>query len=253
MTSDIVIKLAIIALMGLGIFFAYAEEPIPITYSGTMDRVIFDGKWTFEHEWKQSSLDTYMYEDGNKMIILRSAHQGNFVYIFINAVTDESLDNDLDYATICFDSENNKNAVTDYDDHCFTSVLGSDTGVTLQGGQDDGFVQISNHPDFVAIGGASDTNDRYSGVPHAGYEFRIPTDVIGRNSVYGFYFLVYDAHTQKHYSYPTDLVYEGQLSKPNTWGEIYSPDKSLPEFDLPLLVLLPVFGIVIILTKKKFS
>lgn len=244
------LKLAIIPLIGLGVFFAYAQEPIPITYSGTMDRVIFDGKWTFEQEWKQSSLDTYLYEDGNKMVVLRSAHQDDHVYIFIDVVTDESLDSKSDYATICFDSENNKSMNPDHDDRCFTATLAGDMGVALQGGSNSGFEQMENHPDFIAIGGISDKNDRYSAVPHTGYEFRIPTDVIGRNNVYGFYFLVYDDQAKKYYSYPTDLIYNDVISSPSVWGEIYSPDKSLPEFSLPLLILLPVFGLVIILSKN---
>lgn len=245
------LRLAIISLIGLGVFFAYAEEPIPITYSGTMDRVIFDGKWTFEQEWKQSSLDTYLYEDGNRIVILRSAHQGDFVYIFIDAVTDESLDNNLDYAIICFDSENNKNIIPDSGDYCFTSMLDGNTGITLQGTNNDGFVKMENHSELITIGGTSDQNDRYSGVPHVGYEFKIPTDVIGRNSVYGFYFLVYDDHTKTYYTYPSGLSSDGQISSPDTWGEIYSPDKSLPEFYIPLLIIVLGFSFVIFLSRSK--
>ena len=239
----------IIILLGLGVVSVYGEETIPITYSGTMDRVVFDGKWSFEQEWKQSSLNTYLYEDGNKMIILRSAHQADFVYVFIDVITDESLNNNLDYATICFDSENNKSVIPDYNDHCFTSVLGNDTGITLHG--DDGFKQIDNHPDFIAIGGISDQHDRYSSVPHISHEFRIPTDLIGRNNVYGFYFLVYDDHTKKYYTYPTDLALDGKISAPDTWGEIYSPDKSLPEFYVPFLVIVSGFAIVMFLNRSK--
>lgn len=239
--------------MGLGVFFAYAEEPIPITYSGAMDRVVFDGKWTFEQEWKQSSLDTYLYEDGNRVIILRSAHQGDFVYIFIDAVTDESLDRNLDYATICFDSENNKNVMPDSDDHCFTSTFSSNTGITLQGAHDEGFEKTENHSELITIGGISDQNDRYSGVPHVGYEFRIPTDVIGRNNVYGFYFLVYDDHTKTYYTYPAGLSSDGQISSPDTWGEIYSPDKSLPEFYIPLLIIVLGFSFAMLLSRSKLS
>ncbi len=246
--------IAIMPLIGLGFLFAHAEESIPITYSGTMDRVMFDGKWTFEHEWKQSSLNTYLYEDESETIILRSAHQDDFVYIFIDAVTDESLDNKLDYATICFDSENNKNIILDSDDHCFTSTIGSDTGVILRGDQNDGFTQIDNHPDFIAVGGMSDQNDRYSGVPHAGYEFRIPTDIIGRYNVYGFSFAVYDDNTKKFYTYPADIITSDGFSSPAEWGEIYSPDKSLPEFYLaPLVMVLSVASVILITKIRKIT
>jgi hypothetical protein len=244
--------IAIMPLIGLGFLFAHAEEAIPITYSGTMDRVMFDGKWTFEYEWKQSSLNTYLYDDGSETIVLRSAHQDDFVYIFIDAVTDESLDNKLDYATICFDSENNKNIIPDSDDHCFTSILGNNTGVILRGDQNDGFTQIDNHPDFIAIGGTSDQNDRYSGVPHAGYEFRIPTEIIGRYNVYGFSFAVYDGNTKKFYTYPADIITSDGFSSPAGWGEIYSPDKSLPEFYLaPLVMILSVASVILITKIRK--
>jgi hypothetical protein len=245
------LSLAIISLLGFTFFFANADESIPITFSGTIENVVFDGKWSFEYEWKQSSLNTYLYEDGNKMIILRSAHHGNYVYILIDSVNDESLDNNLDSATICFDSVNNKSIALDSDDYCFTSMLGSSTGITLHGGDGDSFKQIDNRSDFVAIGGISDQHDRYSSVPHVSYEFKIPIDLIGRSNVYGFYFLVYDDHTKKYYTYPTNLVFDGNVSTPNNWGEIYSPDKSLPEFYMPFLVIILGFVIMIFLNRSK--
>ena len=53
-------------------------EPIMITVSSTMNKVIFDGKWTYGTEWKQSSLNTISYNDGTLMQ-LRTAHQENFI------------------------------------------------------------------------------------------------------------------------------------------------------------------------------
>jgi len=38
--------------------FVFAEEPIPTTYSEGVDKIIFDGKWTFTREWKESSLNS---------------------------------------------------------------------------------------------------------------------------------------------------------------------------------------------------
>jgi hypothetical protein len=93
----------------------------------------------------------------------------------------------------------------------------------------------------------SDVNDRYTPIPHPSYEFRIPTSLIGRESVYGFYFLVYDGNSQKTYTYPQNLDPENFVSSPNQWGEIYSPDKSLPEFGIPLLSLtLSILSIIFI-------
>ena len=54
-----------------------------ITISPSMDKVNFDGKWTFFWEWKQTSLNTISYNDGTQ-IQLRTAHQGNFIYVLID-------------------------------------------------------------------------------------------------------------------------------------------------------------------------
>ncbi len=53
---------------------AYAQSAIPITLSDDMDKVEFDGRWTFLKEWKASSL-THIVDPGN--IVIRTAHQDN--------------------------------------------------------------------------------------------------------------------------------------------------------------------------------
>jgi hypothetical protein len=238
------IKLRTHAIIFILIFFGfsgvYAFEPIPITISGTMDKIIFDGKWTHEFEWKASSLNTYNY-DNTTQIVLRSAHQNDFVYIFLDPITDFQLDKVNDYAIICFDTKNNKSTKVDADDYCFMTQLDGKNSFSYQGGHTSEatnfFNKIPNPEGFVGISTVSDTNDRYTPIPHPSYEFRIPTDLIGRESVYGFYFLVYDGHSNKTYTYPQNLDPEGFVSNPSQWGEIYSPDKSLPEFELPLFSL----------------
>lgn len=219
---------------------AYAFEPIPITISGTMDKIIFDGKWTNELEWKASSLNTYTYDD-NTEVVLRSAHQGDFVYIFIDPITDYSLDEQNDYAIICFDTKNNKSIDADSDDYCFMTRLDGKDGSTYQGGhpsEETNFSKIANPEGFIGISAVSDENDRYTPIPHPSYEFRIPTSLIGRESVYGFYFRVNDGNLQKTYTYPADLDVKNFVTSPSRWGEIYSPDKSLPEFEIPLISLI---------------
>lgn len=246
--------LVFVILSNLGLSSVYADESIPITYSGTREQVQFDGKWTFEYEWKESSLNQYSYEDG-KLVILRSAHQGNFVYILLDIVSDESIDLGLDKAIVCFDTKNDKNIIANSDDFCFMSILGQNTGIIYRGdsklNSENGFTEISQHEEFIGIGGVSDENDRYSGIPHATYEFKIPTDMIGRTNIYGFYFAVYDHTAQKYYTYPTQISTDHIISNPSTWGEIYSPDKSLPEFDLPFLIMLPAFVLIIFLSKIR--
>lgn len=215
-----------------------------------MSEVQFDGKWSFDTEWKQSSLNNYYFDDGNTLVILRTAHQGEYVYVFIDMISDEVTDEGEDRATICFDIGNDKSLVPDGNDYCFDAVLGSGLGHTYQGDTTN-FKQIQNHPEYMGISISSDSSDRYSGVPHPGYEFRIPTDLIGRNSVYGFYFEVYDKNMNKLYMYPESD--SSLMQDPGSWGEIYSPDKSLPEFDLPVIMLLPMIGLVIIMTRKLRS
>ena len=62
---------------------AYAQT-IPITISSSMENVIFDGKWTFMREWKESSLNEIGTDAGP--IYIRTAHWQNYVYVFIDAV-----------------------------------------------------------------------------------------------------------------------------------------------------------------------
>ena len=237
-----------------GFSYAFAYEPIPITISNKMDKIIFDGKWTFEYEWKSSSLNTYTYNDTTQ-IVLRSAHQDNFVYIFLDPITDAKPEKTKDYAVICFDTQNDKTLGLNQDNYCFMSVLGNNTYATYH--SDDNatkstqFTKIPNPDDVIAIGDVSDDNDRYIAIPHPSYEFKIPTSLIGRESVYGFYFVVYDDDTKKYYTYPTEIDTNEVISSPSEWGEIYSPDKSLPEFYLPFLITIPAFAFIIILNKTK--
>jgi hypothetical protein len=230
--------------------YAFADDAIPITISNSMDKVLFDGKWSFETEWKQTTL--YILAYGNDQVILRAAHQDEFVYIMIDALYDVDVNYD-DKATICFDTGNEKSITPDSNDYCFTSSMKSN-GVTYQGDvlthENNNFKIIPNHDDFIAVSAISDKNDRYSTIPHASYEFRIPTELIGRNSVYGFYFSIYDSNQKKYYSYPVNATSTDMIVSPNKWGEIYSPDKSLPEFNLPLILLIPALGAALYLTAR---
>ncbi len=232
----------------------HAYEPIPITVSNTMDKIIFDGKWTFEYEWKASSLNTYSYDDGTS-IVLRSAHQGDFIYVFLDPITDHNLNTMNDHAIICFDAKNNKSTKADLDDYCFMTSLGGRSGFAYQGGhysaKNNFLGKIQNPEGFVAVSTMSDTNDRYTPVPHPSYEFKIPTDLLGRESMYGFYFAIYDAHTKKIYTYPQNLTVENFVPSPNHWGEIYSPDSSLPEFGIPMIILFLSIASLILFSKVK--
>jgi len=84
------------------------SEPILITISPSMEHVIFDGKWTNNLEWKQSSHNMYAYDNGEMIIHLRTAHFGDYIYVFVDPVNDLTLDEKMDEATICFDGKNIK-------------------------------------------------------------------------------------------------------------------------------------------------
>jgi len=227
-----------------GIFFmlllaispAFAQEDYDmnkITKSVEMENVIFDGKWTFDTEWKISSSESIKYEDG-KQIFLRTAHYEDYIYIMLNFVNDHSLDINSDKATICFDPDNKRELKPTENDFCFSVTLGKSTGQTFSGESDlinKGFLKrMDNFDGFIAIASPSDENDRYNKDPHSTYEFRIPIDEIGRTDNYGFFFSVFDANSNKFYTWPKDLrenVFD--IPSPQEWGIIVSPDKSLPE------------------------
>lgn len=245
--------LIIIFLISIIPLSAFAAPDIKITISSDMDKVIFDGKWTHTTEWKRSSLDTLSYNDPNEQIKLRTAHQGNFVYVLIDFVSDTSLDFGKDSAVICFDINNDKTESPMQDDLCFTSVLGKESGNVLIGNDENNSFLVTNSPkDFISISAASDEADRYSEIPHSTYEFRIPTDFISRQSIYGFYVGVYDSENDKTFSWPLN-VQDGPIviPNPNTWGELISPDKSLPEFHFGYLVILVSIASMIFVTRIK--
>jgi len=234
--------------------FAHAE-PIAITISDGMEKVIFDGRWTFAKEWKQSSLETIHTESNAALIHIRTAHLNNFIYVMLNAVSDKTIDFNQDEATVCFDSNYNQNSKTQSNAYCFVIKLGSDKPVTLQSTDNSKeFIVVENHIELIAVADSSDENDRYSKVPHATYEFRIPIELIDRTDRYGFFVKVFDFSNSMTYTWPPEIVLESNsdIPSPAKWGLIYSPDKSLPEYDLPILVLiLGTLSAVILSSKIK--
>jgi hypothetical protein len=222
-----------------------------------MDNVIWNGKWTFYDEWKESSLYTLSYNDGTFMQ-LRTAYEGNFIYVLIDAVSMTHYNQGSDRAIICLDGNNDKNKVADDDDYCFGVALGNNNPFVLRGGsplnQTYHFTNIAN-PGVIGVASISDENDHYTPIPHSSYEFRIPIDLLGRSDVYGFYLGVYDFHVKKIYAFPENLTSVSQfgIPSPSQWGEIVSPDKSLPEFPVPIVALLGAFVTVILITRKAGS
>ncbi len=229
---------------------AYAESEIPITRSDSMDKVEFDGRWTFPKEWKQSSQNDIR-DPGH--IVIRTAHQDNYIYVMLDALADTTIDNTKDNAMVCFDAKSDQSAKPDSNDFCFKILLGSNKAFTLQGSDSGEFKSAGNHKDLIAVGGTSDENDRYTPVPHPTYEFRIPIELLERTNTYGIYIQVFDYSNAVTFSWPSEIIIENpEIPSPAKWGIIYSPDKSLPEYELPILVLiLGSLGVILVSSRYK--
>ncbi|MGI0076543.1 MAG: hypothetical protein ACREAJ_02920 [Nitrosopumilaceae archaeon] len=235
---------------------AFAAGSILITYSDTIERAVFDGKWTDQMEWKQSSWDKISTTNGDAVHI-RSAHQGDFIYILLDVIADRSIDHLSDRAIVCIDGYNDKTSIAGVDDYCFLASLDGKQGFVFQGGSslalNGHFKKITSSDGFIGVGGKSDLNDKYSQIPHASFEFKIPLNLFGRSDVYGFYVLVYDASGNQYYSWPVGIDRDSpfDIPSPSNWGNLVSPDKSIPEFDLPILALVPAIFLVIYFTRMK--
>ena len=252
------------------------DKSIRITKSNSMKEINFDGKWTFYQEWKQTSWNSIK-SDGNIVFHLRTAHQGNFIYILIDVISDTNKNIGSDKATVCIDSKNNKSKFFDNDDYCFIVQLQERNFIdTLLNKQDNFIIQGDSQSksfgelekikvkEFVGIGTISDKEDKYSAISHASYEFKIPIELVGRSDNYGFYVNVFDADSNVVYSWPEDIKLESfDIPSPLLWGNLISPDKSLLEnsesesvdFFVILLVIILVISAVIflIIFKKKLS
>ncbi len=230
----------------------FAQSTIPITKSDFMDRVVFDGRWTFTQEWKPSSDEIIR---DSTIIHIRTAHQDNFIYVMLDAVTHTTIDNNKDFAMVCFDTKSDQSVKPDANYYCFKLYLGSDKAFTFQGTDQLGELKsVDNHVDLIAVAAASDENDRYSSVPHGGYEYRIPIELLGRTDHYGFYVEVFDFTDSITYTWPSEINLESnfEIPSPTKWGLIYSPDKSLPEYDVPMLVLvIGIFSIILLSIRSR--
>lgn len=252
-----IILLAFFIMMSFSTFEkSLASENIMITLSNDRERIIYDGKWTDVGEWKRTSLNEIDYDD-DIMVILRTAHQGDFLYVFIDPIYDNTLDRDQDEATLCIDGKNEKNKLPDQNDFCFTAKLDNKEGTMSQGNivEQNNFQTIPNQDGFIGISSVSDENDRYEPRLHPSYEFRIPINLFGRSDNYGFFLSVYDASSNSFYNWPKNITRTDiqTIPTPAEWGDLVSPDKSLPEFDLPLLILLPSLILVIYLTRSRIN
>jgi len=258
------LKLLFLCFISLTIFVSFENvsalsDPILITISPSIENVTFDGRWTNNLEWKQSSYNAYTFDGGEMIVHLRTAHFGDYIYVFVDPVNDLTLDEKMDEATICLDGKNNKSEIYDTNDFCFSVSLGNSEGTIFQGNPIDestaSMEKIPNPDDFIAISAISDENDRYAKTPHPSYEFKIPIELLERSDNYGFYLSVYDASLDKFYSWPENSRdISSNIPPPSEWGDIVSPDKSLPELSLPILVFtILIFTIILVQSKTRIG
>ena len=233
---------------------SYGEQ-ILVTLGTNLDKIIFDGKWTFVKEWKGSSEDIIKFDDKH-MFSIRSAHDYENLYVFIDFITDTSIEKFADRAFLCFDTMINKGLTPDIDDYCFSISVGSANPIVLQGGGKLGetsfFKNVETESKLVAVGGISSIDDRYSKIPHTSYEFKIPVDIVGIHDVYGMYVMVIDARTGDIYTWPQSEMKSSyqNIPPPDKWGLMISPDKSIPEFGFtPIWQLAVLMTIMFIISK----
>lgn len=247
-------RIIILSLLIAVSFNAVYGETISTTLRHDAKDTIFDGKWTFTQEWKSTSENIVKFDDDHKLVV-RTGHDYENLYVLIDFISDRSIQKFSDRGIVCIDSKMDAGNKPDSDDYCFTVVVGSDRAMIFQGGYilaQNGFLKkIENHPNLIAVGGVSDRHDRYSDIPHTSYEFKIPLEIFGKSDVYGFYVGAFDAKTGKEYSWPSNIrdPYSLVLT-PDQWGQIVSPDKSIPEFNSPILILLSII-IAIFLGRTK--
>lgn len=229
----LVILFSIITIVPVNASETTRYDTIPITIAVNLDKIIFDGKWSFGEEWKQSSLDQLVYPADEMRILLRTAHQEGFLYVHVDVLNDNTIGKGSDNVLICVDGKNNKNIIPDSDDYCFLISLNRYYSFTFQGGglfgYNGNFQKIDNHENVIIVSSVSDKNNRYNKILHPSYEFKIPLDIFERNNEYGFYVSVFDSANYNFYSWPYDVERKHLLyiPSPSMWGTIYSPDNSM--------------------------
>ncbi|MGQ0376276.1 MAG: hypothetical protein ACT4OW_02070 [Nitrososphaerota archaeon] len=235
--------------------YAFAQL-MPVTLSTGTDDMVFDGRWSFRQEWKPTSLHNEFYSDKHEMVI-KVGHDYENIYVLLDFIT--KAYNYKDRAFVCLDSNPDRDTKPSSTTFCFTTTPDSQYPKTLQGGSPIAitgyFTQIPNHPNLAAVGGISDQDDRFSSIPHESYEFKIPIDVIGISNRYGFYVSVVDGQSGKSYNWPqlTTPDRHPYIPPPNMWGEVFSPDQSIPEFSLPHYILISTLLLSIIIGKIRLK
>ncbi len=258
-SSQHVKKLVIVLIMIVIIYphFAFAQPQIFTTLRGGTDSIVWDGKWSYLQEWKPMTENILTFTDGNELSV-KTGHDRQNLYVFLDFISEEQFKKKSDYGIVCVTANKTMESNLQKDDYCFLAALGSYNPLTFQGGGDlaatNHLVKIQNDPNLIAVGGISDEHDRYGGPPHTSYEFKIPIKAIGSSDVYNFYAAAYDAKTNKVYSWPQNVTSNEfpAIPSPAQWGELISPDKTLPEFPWPIFMMILAFSLTIFVTRRQF-
>ncbi len=230
-------------------------EEIAITITSGQLPVI-DGTGSYATEWKQSAEHVTSYPDGARLA-LRSVHDRDNIYLLLDMITDTVINKNRDFGIVCFDTKNDGGDRSKDDDYCFLATQRSNASITYRGGGDfalnNYLNKIPNPNGAKAIAGVSNQFDRYTDIPHAMYEFKIPTEIITRSNVYGIYYAVYDADTGKVYSWPESTIATyPYVPAPDQWGRLVSPDNSLPEFqNVSIAALTGILLFTVLITRTR--
>jgi hypothetical protein len=210
------------------------QLPSVVTVAKSKEPVEVDGRWTTMTEWIEAvGLEV---TDGEFTAYLRAKHDNVFLYILIDFVSDQGLDNSADVAVVCFDTGKDGGNNPLDDDYCFYRV-------TRAGEFMDGIIQGDGkgwkvlhesrtwdpyEEKFDAAIGYSSMNDLYDSVnKHVIYEYRIPIDSYGLKEHMGFYVYVNDAFKNRFIEWPADagakqlkLIVKDVLPSPDKWGSM---------------------------------
>ncbi|MFQ5969316.1 MAG: hypothetical protein ACE5J2_02320 [Nitrososphaerales archaeon] len=209
-----------------------------------------DGRWSSKTEWIDAS-ETKI-KDKELTAYLRTKHDGVFVYILFDFISDQGLEKSGDFAVACFDTKSNGGKAPLADDYCFYRVTRSGfiDGILQGNGMGWTVLQEAETWDpydnkFDAAIAYSHMNDPYDSTNnHVNYEFRIPIATYGLDEMMGFYIYVNDAFNNKFIEWPTNaggkqfkLIVKEVLPSPIEWGKVHlkldkESDLSKPEVQL---------------------
>lgn len=279
-----------LALLILPLIQASAFENNPTIFIPfVLEAPIIDGKWTNPNEWIKGSETEIVHQEKGFKAYLRTLHDGKKIYILLDYVDDQSDTRGItgsfsDQAMVCFDTRNDGGDSFKPDDYCFMFhsidwlLVSKGAGKTLTKLEEGR--KITTVVGFEAVAGFSQINNPYqSGRPHRIYEIAIPIDYLNPSNNYGFRVMIMDGDSRTLLTWPqndalwrywsindpkncgvtiVDQSIPGQgfyfvcPGYPNSWGNLVSPDNSIPEFPAGLLVL-AIFLVAVIIFSKKTS